>query len=152
MGINCKIATDCPLDLTICCATCGMKDNCQNSCDCQNMLDPHHCPEAEVTASDIVAFQSNVPDTLKKITDLIKLKKQLDDQEKELKVTLQKAMERYGIKSFENDQIKMVYVAPTSRDTVDTKALKKKYPEIVEQYTKTSAVSASVRITLKGDK
>jgi predicted phage-related endonuclease len=138
------------MNLTICCATCGMLNNCQNACECENMMDPHQCPDAEVNQSEITAFQTQVPDTLKKITDLVKLKKQLDDQEKELKVTIQRAMERYGVKSFENDWIKMVYVAPTSRETVDTKTLKKHHPDLVEQYTKISPVSASVRVTLKG--
>jgi hypothetical protein len=44
----------------------------------------------------------------------------------------------------------MTYVAPTTRTTIDSTKLKKDHPEIAEQYSKTSNVSASVRVTLKG--
>jgi hypothetical protein len=138
------------MNLTICCATCGFKANCGDVCDCNHMRDPNRCPEAEVTESDIVAFQSSVPDTLQKITNLIQMKKQLDEQEKQLKAELVKAMEMHNIKSFENDQIKMVYVAPTIRSTLDSKLLKIDHPDLFAQYSKTSGVSASVRVTLKG--
>lgn len=149
MIIKCKVAADCPHDLDICCGTCGFKNNCGNRCsDCDGNV--QQCPDARVITEELTTFQSAVPDTIRKITDLIKLKKQLDDQEKELKSTLVKAMEAYGIKAFENDLIKMTYVAPTTRSTIDSTRLKKDHPDIAEQYSKTSNVSASVRVTLKG--
>mgnify|MGYP007102645490 FL=1 len=45
--------------------------------------------------------------------------------------------------------LKVVYVAPTTKTTIDSKALKKDKPDIYEQYRKTSNVKASVRITVK---
>ena len=151
MIIKCKIASPdtCPHDLDICCGTCGFRANCGNSCMGQDKLDPTHCPDAEVITGEMTAFQSAVPDTIKKITDLLKLKKQLDDQEKQLKQKLLENMEVYGVKSFETDLLKLVYVAPTTRSTIDSARLKKDHPAIAEQYTKTSPVSASVRVTLK---
>lgn len=150
MAITCKIAGgSCPMALTICCATCGFKANCGNCCDSISMKIPEKCIEAEVSAPDIVAFQSAVPGTLQKITSLFEAKKQIDEQEKLLKAELLKAMEMYGIKSFENDHIKMTYVAPTTRTTIDTKRLKKDHPDIMEEYGKTLNVSASVRVALK---
>lgn len=151
MIIKCKVAAgNCPHDLDICCATCGFKANCGNCCDSQTMADSQNCPDAEVTSGELTGFQSAVPDTIRKITDLIKLKKQLDEQEKQLKKVLTENMEVYGIKSFENDWIKMVYVAPTTRSSIDSARLKKDHPDIAEQYSKVSDVSASVRVTLKG--
>lgn len=151
MAINCKVAGGyCPMGLTICCATCGFKANCGNVCDDLHMKNPEKCPEAEVTESDMVAFQHSVPGTLQKITNLIQMKKQLDEQEKTLRTELVKAMEMHNIKSFENDMIKMTYVAPTIKNTLDGKALKKDHPDLFAQYSKTSGVSASVKITLKG--
>lgn len=151
MAINCKVADgNCPMNLTICCATCGFKVNCGNVCDSVHMTDPNKCTEAEVTESDLVAFQSSVPSTLQKITNLIQMKKQLDEQEKTLRTELVKAMEMHNVKSFENDMIKMTYVAPTIKNTLDSKALKKDHPDLFAQYSKTSGVSASVKITLKG--
>lgn len=149
MIIKCKVeGAECPHELDICCGTCGFKDNCGNRCDaCGGNVEK--CPDAEVITGELTAFQSAVPDTIGKITQLIKLKKQLDDQEKELKATLVKTMEAYGVKSFENDLIKMTYVAPTTRSSIDSARLKKDHPAIAEQYTKVSDVSASVRVTLK---
>ena len=152
MAITCKCAEgNCPMALNICCHTCGFKANCGNCCeDVKAGENPNTCPDAEITASDLVAFQSAIPGTLQKITNLFEMKKQMDEQEKQLKAELLKAMEMHGIKSFENAQIKMTYVAPTTRTTIDTKQLKKDHPDIMEEYGKTSNVSASVRVALKG--
>ena len=151
MKILCKVeGADCPHDLNICCGTCGFKDSCGNACDAQCVTDPQTCPDAEVITGELTAFQSAVPDTIKKITALIKLKKQMDEQEKQLKQKLVEAMETYGVKSFENDLIKMTYVAPTIRSSIDSTRLKKDHPDIVAEYSKVSDVSASVRVTLKG--
>lgn len=150
MSIKCKIAANCPHDLDTCCGVCGFRENCGNACDSAYMLKPDSCPDAEVITGEVTAFQSAVPETIKKITSLIALKKQLDEQEKQLKQKLVEAMEIYGVKAFENDLIKMVYVAPTTRSTIDSARLKKDHPDIVKEYSKTSNVSASVRVSLKG--
>lgn len=148
MIVKCKVAADCPMNLDICCGTCSFKRNCGNACPVDT--DPEKCPEAEVITEALTAFKSAVPETIKKITTLIKLKKQMDEQEKQLKEQLVKAMEAYGIKAFENEIIKMTYVAPTTRSTIDSARLKKEHPDIVAEYSKVSDVSASVRVTLKG--
>ena len=152
MKILCKVeGAECPHDLKICCATCGFKDNCGNCCECTNcMKDPQNCPDAEVITGELTAFQSAVPDTIKKITDLLKLKKQMDEQEKQLKQKLVEAMEIYGVKAFETDLIKLTYVAPTTRSSIDSTRLKKDHPDIAEQYTKTSNVAAFVKVELRG--
>lgn len=58
-------------------------------------------------------------------------------------------MGQFGIKSFENDILKVTYVAPTTKTTIDSKALKKDKPDVYKKYAKTSNVKASVRITVK---
>lgn len=147
MNITCKVADEsCPRRLTICCGVCEHLHTCDDSCDCHDF---EKCPDAEIITEDLVAFKSAVPDTIQKITTLIRMKKEVEDQEKLLKQKLVEAMEAHGIKSFETDQIKMVYVAPTTRSTIDSNRLKKDHPDIVEQYTKISDVSASVRVTVK---
>ena len=140
----------CPERLNICCGTCGYREECENVCaDC---VDWQSCPDAETITDAMMPFESAGAVAIKQITSLMHLKKQLDEQEKELKEQLLKAMEAHGIKSFENDQIKMVYVAPTTKRTIDSARLKEDHPDIVKEYTKTSKVSASVRVTLKGGK
>ena len=59
-------------------------------------------------------------------------------------------MEKYGVKKFETDEVTFTYVAPTTRNTIDSKALKAEQPDIAALYTKTSNVKASVKITVKG--
>ena len=74
-------------------------------------------------------------------------KQEMDNQEKEIKQAIQKAMEEHGIKSFENEDVKISYVAPTQRVSVDTAKMKEE--GIYDLYTKTSEVKASVRFTFK---
>ena len=63
---------------------------------------------------------------------------------------LREAMEKYGVKSFETPEIKFTYVAPTTRTSIDSTKLKKDLPDVAAKYSKTSKVSASVKITVKG--
>lgn len=155
MKIICKMSADseCPNGLNICCGTCGELGKCEYVCTSHHAIgfgNPEDCEDAEVITDELTAFYTAVPDTISKITTLINLKKQVEDQEKQLKQKLVEAMETYGVKIFENDLIKMTYVAPTTRSTIDSARLKKDHPAIAEQYTKVSDVAASVRVTLKG--
>lgn len=76
-------------------------------------------------------------------------KKAAEAQATELRAQLMQAMEANGVNSFENENIKITYVAPTTRTAIDSAKLKKELPEIAEKYSKTSNVKASLRITLK---
>ncbi len=149
MTTICKVpGIKCPKELNICCGTCEHRNTCDDAC----VIEDHRkCPDAQQMDTAVADFQSSVPQVIAQITNLIRMKKALDDQEKLLKQELVKAMERCDIKSFENDNIKMVYVAPTTRTTIDSARLKKDHPDIVDKYSKVSDVSASVRVTLKGD-
>lgn len=79
-------------------------------------------------------------------------KKQAENDAKYYREQLLKAMEERSIKSFENDKIKITYVAPSTRVTLDSKGVKEKYPDIYEEFSKTSETKASLRITLKESK
>ena len=149
MKVHCKDATAeiCPKGLTICCGICGDREGCANACGYH--VEWESCEHHEVITDELIQFQSAAPEAIQQITQLVIMKKQLEDQEKQLKYELTKAMEAYGIKSFENEHIKMVYVAPTTRSTIDSTRLKKDHPDLAKEYTKTSDVSASVRITVK---
>ena len=149
MKVICKVeGAECPERLNICCGICEKLDTCSVACDTAKMT-YEDCVEAEVVTGELKQFESAVPDTIQKITSLLQMKKDLDEQEKQLKQELLKAMETYGVKSFETDHIKMTYVAPTTRSTIDSTRLKKDHPDIVEQYSKISNVSASVRVVVK---
>ena len=144
--IKCKITIETNERCQNCCLYCDKKETCLEACGELSK----ECDEAvlfEETELDVM--KDAVPDVLRTITDITVQKKKLDEQEKIMKQKLLEAMEEHGVKSFENEYVKFVYVAPTTRTTIDSTKLKKELPEIAEQYSKTSNVSASVRISVK---
>ena len=93
---------------------------------------------------------------LAELAEVESLIKQIEEQKKaaeaqaaELRAALMQAMDANGVTSFENESIKITYVAATTRTAIDSTKLKKEMPEIAEKYAKTSNVKASLRITLK---
>lgn len=145
--MKCKIAIEelPPCEKDICCCHCPDKVNCSDACQ----EDPTKCGELIQEETELQVMQSAVPEVIKVITDINLQKKKLDEQEKLMRKKLLEAMETHGIKKFENEYISFTYVAPTTKTTVDSTKLKKKYPDIAEECSKVSNVSASVRISVK---
>ena len=83
------------------------------------------------------------------IAEAEQMKKAAEEQRDEIKAAIMAAMEKNGVKTFETDHIKLTYVAPSTRSTIDTARLKKELPQVAEQYAKTSETKASLRITIK---
>lgn len=129
----------------LCCCKCDNID-CKYRCD----NDAKFCGQSVVEeTTDITLFQSNAMTIMQKIADLDLQKKQLEAQDKVVRQELQEAMDKYGIKKFENDILKITYVEPTTRETIDSKKLKEDLPAIAKKYTKISQVKGSVRIEVK---
>jgi predicted phage-related endonuclease len=99
--------------------------------------------------TDLALFHNKAMVIMQNIANLDKQKKQLEAQDKVLRQDLQKAMDKYGVKKFENDILKITYVEPTTRTAIDSARLKKELPAIAEKYSKTSQVKGSVRIEVK---
>ena len=76
-------------------------------------------------------------------------KAQFEMKEKEFKEALQVAMEENGIKSYENNLMKVTYVGETTRKTLDSKALKEQAPDVYEAFVKESLVKACLKIAIK---
>ena len=147
--MKCKVAIDDKNECTNCCYFCDKKDTCNDVCQ-----DIAKVCEEQVEETDLQVIESTVPDVLKKLShrqviSFTVQKKKLEEQEKLMKEKLLQAMEEHGVKSFENAKVKFMYVAPTTRTTIDSKKLKADHPDIAKAYSKTSNVSASVRITVK---
>lgn len=128
-----------------CCLECEERKTCKDVCtelsaDCEDAVN-------EETA--LVAMQTEAAAIITGIANLTLQKKKIEDQEKVMREQLKEAMEKYGVKSFESDAVKFTYIAATTRTTIDSKALKKDLPKVAEKYSKTSNVSASVKITVK---
>ena len=86
---------------------------------------------------------------MQKIAELDLQKKQLEAQDKAVRQELQAAMDKYGVKKFENDILKITYVEPSTRTSIDSARLKKELPAVAEKYSKISQVKGSVRIEVK---
>jgi len=68
-----------------------------------------------------------------------------------LKNAIMQGMKDNNLLTFENDRVKITYVAPSERTTIDSAKLKKEKPELYSEYSKVSSVSESIRITIKGE-
>ena len=96
------------------------------------------------------------------LEDLTEIMEEIKVKENELKLMKEKVdkvneilygtMEKEGVKTVDRGNLKITYVAPSSRTSVDSKKLEKKEPEIYNKYVKTTTVAGSIKITLMGEK
>lgn len=129
-----------------CCLECGEREKCKEVC---TELSPD-CKDAFSEETALAVMQTETAGVIKSIADLTLQKKRIEEQEKEMRVQLMTAMEKYGVTSFENEDVKITYIAPAVRTAIDGANLKKDLPDIAAKYSKTSNVSAFVKITVKG--
>ena len=94
----------------------------------------------------------DLTELMEKITVKEKELKLLKDMVDSVKTVLYGTMEKEGIKTVDRGNLKITYVAPSSRTSVDSKKLEKEEPEIYKKYVKTTTVAGSIKITLMGDK
>lgn len=100
-----------------------------------------------INDTDLMALEE-VEQTIKYYENM---KKEAEIKAQEMREAIIKAMEENGLKSFENDRIKLTYIAPSERVSIDTTRLKNENPTIYLEYQKKTKVKASLRITLKED-
>ena len=81
--------------------------------------------------------------------DELNLMKEKVDKVKEV---LYDTMGKEGVKTVDRGKLKITYVAPSSRTSVDSKKLEKEEPEIYKKYVKTTTVEGNIKITLIGEK
>ncbi len=61
------------------------------------------------------------PNVLLKWNALRQLKKEYDELDKQIKLSIQNAMEQNGIKKFESEKVVITYIPETSRSMLDSK-------------------------------
>lgn len=89
------------------------------------------------------------PEISDKIAEFEKKIKKLKEQEDLLKQSILEEMEAKGIVKIENDDLLISYIAPTDRETFDSKKLREDNPDLYDEYIKISKVKASIRIKVK---
>lgn len=55
-------------------------------------------------------------------------------------------MEENGVVSIKGDGLSVTYIAPSQRETFDSKEFRADFPELYDSYVKLSPVKSSVRI------
>ena len=75
--------------------------------------------------------------------------KVIKEQEDELKAAILAEMEMKGIVKLDNEYLTITYIAPTDRETLNSKELKAELPDIYNAYTDIKPVKSSIRIKVK---
>lgn len=135
-----------------CCLDCEDKNNCKDICNLITegvISDPKNCESAIGSDTAVKEFESKTVAVIKAIADISTKKKELEQQDKLMREQLETAMDRYGIKKFDNELISISYVEPTTSTTIDTAKVKKLYPDIASECSKTTNKKGYVRITVK---
>lgn len=85
-----------------------------------------------------------------KIAEFERQMKVIKEQEEALKEAIKAEMEARGILKIEDatNGMTITYVAPTSRETFDSKKFKADKPDMYDEYVKLSPVKSSIRIKL----
>lgn len=148
----CKIASESSCGKDCCCYDCTDAKTCENKCPTYEELGKkvvNECGELYHMENEVVSLDQKVPQAIKTMTNLLIQQRELEQKVSDMREVIKRAMEHYGVKSFENDYIKITYIAPTERKSIDSTRLKKEHPEIAEAYQKVSQVKASVKIETK---
>lgn len=99
-----------------------------------------------ITLSNGVALLD--PATADRIEDFERTIKEIKEKEDELKQKILEEMEEKNILTLKTETMTISYVAPTDRETLDSKRLKAEQPDLYDEYVKMSPVKANVRIKL----
>lgn len=86
---------------------------------------------------------------LQKIAEFEKLAKEIKAKEDLLKEEILKTMESFGILNIDTPELKISYVAATTRETFDSKAFREDFADLYDEYVKIAPVKASIRIKVK---
>ena len=75
--------------------------------------------------------------------------KDLKEREDELKSAILNEMENKNIIKIESDNLMINYIAPTDRETFDSKTFREDHSDLYDEYIKLTPVKSSIRIKVK---
>lgn len=101
-----------------------------------------------VSEEELEDLEELMEDIKSKEEELNLLKEKVD----KVKEVLYDTMGKEGVKTVDRGKLKITYVAPSTRTSVDSKKLQEKEPKIYKKYVKTTTVAGSIKITLIGEK
>lgn len=89
------------------------------------------------------------PETAARIANFEKVIKEAKEREDELKRAILEEMESKNLLKVETDDLVISYIAPSDRETLDSKALRKELPDIYDAYVRITPVKSSLRVRVK---
>ena len=99
---------------------------------------------------ELIVFEGKTallnPEVSIKLAEFERAVKEFKAKEEELKQKILEEMESKGILSIKSPELTISYVAPTSRETFDSKTFRKDHPDLYDEYVNISMVKASVRM------
>lgn len=75
--------------------------------------------------------------------------KRIKKYEDELKAAILAEMEAKGIIKIDNELLTITYIAPTDRETLNSKQLRAELPDIYDEYVTIKPVKSSIRVKVK---
>lgn len=84
-----------------------------------------------------------------KLAEFEMMAKEIKAKQDELKQRILEEMEANGILKIETDDLSITYVAPTSRETFDSKKFRKDNPDLYDEYITISQVKSQIRMKVK---
>lgn len=85
----------------------------------------------------------------KALAEFEKQAKEIKERQDALKQKILEEMEANGILKIETDELTITYVAPTSRETFDSKTFRTLNPDLYDEYVEIKPVKASIRMKVK---
>lgn len=99
---------------------------------------------------ELIVYEGNTAllnrDVAVKLAEFERMAKEVKVKQDELKQKILEEMESKGIVSIKSPELTISYVAPTSRETFDSKTFRKDHPDLYDEYVNISLVKASVRM------
>lgn len=104
---------------------------------------------------EVTTFDNKYMSDMKSYAVIDQEIKNLTEKRDVFRDNLLEAMQKYGIKSIDNDVVKISMVEPSESTTVDLKKFEKQEPvdfaQLLEDYPKVTKRKGSIRITVKKD-
>jgi NCAIR mutase (PurE)-related protein len=85
----------------------------------------------------------------KEVGHQIEKRAELEAQNADMRQAILEAMEANGVTKFDGDLITITYVAPSKRNTFDSKKFAEERPKTYEKYLRVTEVKASIRLKVK---
>jgi len=102
--------------------------------------------ELIVVQNDVALLNIDASKTIIEIENQIKY---LKEKEELIKQVVLEEMERKNILKLEDNSLMINYIAPSNRETFDSRNFKKEHQDLYDEYVKMTPVKSSIRIKIK---